>query len=236
MNTTKRVQALAGLLPSRTAPAEFQLWSVGPNATDYGTHIWSSRSVREVMARYKTRGNPLLLDVEHNGATKDGEPAVTAGYARLEVRAGAPWLVFEWSDYGREQIATGQRRFLSGEYDVDKNTGEILALYRVSLVADPGTHRARMLAAASGKGTNMMNEDNDEVRAARLAGVARVLGVDDPRDEEAIRKAFEALFGQTSGIAAQALRRLTERELQKCKARGVDPAKYAAVKAAAMGR
>jgi hypothetical protein len=131
-------------------PTEIQLWNPGENPTDYGVHVWNERSMREVLARYSERGNPILIDVEHNGATlKDGEPAPTAGYARLEVRAGAPWLVFDWSAFGKEQIATGQRRFLSPEYDVDKTTGEILALYRVSLVADPGTHRARMLATAS---------------------------------------------------------------------------------------
>ncbi len=146
--TTRRVRVRAFALQERVPPAEIQFWDLGDNPTDYGMHRWTQRSAADVMARYDARGNPLLIDVEHNGALVDGEPAVTGGYARLELRAGAPWLVFDWSAYGAEQIATGQRRFLSGEYDVDRTTGEILALYRVSLVADPGTHRARMLAAA----------------------------------------------------------------------------------------
>lgn len=143
-----RVQTFA--FEPKTPPSEIQLWSAGDNPTDYGIHKWTERSAADVFARYESRGNPLLIDVEHNGAnTADEEPTVTGGYARLELRAGAPWLVFDWSAYGVEQIATGQRRFLSPEYDVDRATGEILALYRVSLVADPGTHRARMLAAAA---------------------------------------------------------------------------------------
>lgn len=172
-----RVSAVAGERGelARVPPAEIQLWNVGPNATDYGVHVWSERSVREVHARYHERGNPLLVDVEHNGATlKDGEPAVTAGYARLEVRAGAPWLVFDWSDYGREQIESGQRRFLSPEYDVDKDTGEILALYRVSLVADPGTHRARMLATANTKERTPMD------LSVILAALRAALAAEDP--------------------------------------------------------
>ena len=140
-----------GRTPSseRVPPAEIQLWNVGENRTDYGTHVWSDRSVAEISARYAERGNPLLIDVEHNGANVDGEPALTGGYARLEIRDGAPWLSFDWSAYGAEQIATGQRRFLSPEYDVDADTNEIIRLYRVSLVADPGTHRARVLASAA---------------------------------------------------------------------------------------
>lgn len=165
------VTALAGVL---AAPAEIQLWNAGENPTDYGVHVWNERSIAEVTARYQERGNPLLVDVEHNGAALEtGEPAVTAGYARLEVRSGAPWLVFEWSDYGRQQIASGQRRFLSPEYDVDKDTGEILALYRVSLVADPGTHRARMLAAAL-QGEKQMD------LAVILAALRAALAAEDP--------------------------------------------------------
>jgi len=157
----------------RTPPTEMQLWSVGANPTDYGVHVWNERSVASVLELYTTRGNPLLIDVEHNGSQlADGEPAVTGGYARLEVRGGAPWLVFEWSDYGRAQIASGQRRFLSPEYDVDKDTGEILALYRVSLVADPGTHRARMLATS--------RQDRRMEMTTLLAALRAALAAEDP--------------------------------------------------------
>lgn len=131
-------------------PTEIQLWTPGDNATDYGVHRWTERSIREVMARYEARGNPIQLDVEHNGATPPDpkDPPPTAGYARLEIRGGAPWLIFDWSAYAVDQIQTGQRRFLSPEYEVDTKTGEIVRLARVSLVGDPATHNARILAAA----------------------------------------------------------------------------------------
>lgn len=187
-----KVRATAPIaLGVREPPREFQLWQPGPNPTDYGVHVWNERSVTEVMARYQERGNPLLLDVEHAGATTlEGDPAVTAGYARLEVRAGAPWLIFDWSEYGRTQIQTGERRFLSPEYDVDKNTGEILALYRVSLVADPGTHRARMLASASL--TEKKNMDDPTLAAIE----AIIDGVSDPAEALAsIKKTIASLKG-----------------------------------------
>lgn len=143
--------AVQPLAVSKEAPAEIQLWNVGDNATDFGNHRWTARSTMEVMTRYEARGNPILVDVEHNGAKMpDGSPAITAGYARLEIRAGAPWLVFDWSDFGREQIKSGARGFLSPEYQVDKRTGEIVKLFAVSLVADPATHFARKLASAKG--------------------------------------------------------------------------------------
>lgn len=139
-------------VPARVAPKEIQLWDVGPNPTDYGVHVWNERSVREATAEYEARGNPLLIDVEHLGPVlKDGTVPPTGGYARLEIRSGAPWLVFEWSDFGRAQVESGERRYLSPEYFVDKATGEIIGIKCVSLVGSPGTHRARVLAAKKEK-------------------------------------------------------------------------------------
>ncbi len=169
----RRICAFA--VESKEPPAEIQLWLAGDNPTDFGVHKWTSRSVQEVGARYAERGNPLLIDVEHNGAgpNEAGEPPVTAGYARLEMREGVPWLVFDWSTYGAEQIASGQRRFLSPEYDVDPSTNEIVRLYRVSLVADPATYRARILASAS-------QETEPMTIAMILAALRAALSAEDP--------------------------------------------------------
>ena len=147
-----RILALA----SREPPKEIKLWNKGENPTDYGLHLWTERSAELVTAWYAKRGNPLIVDIEHGGVKNAlGEALPTAGYATLDIRDGEPWLVFAWSDEGAEQIRTGQRRFLSPEYDVTKpaeddptKTSEITKLVRISLVADPGTHRARMLAGA----------------------------------------------------------------------------------------
>jgi hypothetical protein len=155
-------------------PAEIQLWAPGDNPTDYGVHRWTERSVREVLATYNARGNPLQVDVEHNAATAPVDPAKpppTGGYARLEVRAGAPWLVFDWSAFAVEQIASRQRLFLSPEYNVDKSTGEIVGLVRVSLVGDPATHHARMLAARPRAGVaGMTPEQAKKALEALISG------------------------------------------------------------------
>lgn len=136
-------------------PAEIRLWAAGDIPTDYGVHRWTERSAAEVLAEYERRGNPLQIDVEHNQADKvraenEGfapaeEP--TGGYARLELRAGEPWLVFDWSSFAVEQLQSKQRRFLSPEYLVDPDTKEVTRLVRVSLVGDPATHGAPILAS-----------------------------------------------------------------------------------------
>lgn len=157
-------------------PREGQPWPIdsvpAEIPTDFGVHIWSARSAQEVWARYAARGNPLLLDVEHNAGGSEDEPAPTAGYATLELREGVPWLLFDWSAYGVEQITTKQRRFLSAEYDIDPDTNEIVTLYRVSLVADPATHNARILASAK--------ENRSMDIALILAALRAALAAEDP--------------------------------------------------------
>lgn len=168
-------------------PAEIRLWRKGENPTDMGVHLWTERSAAEVWADYQARGNLLQLDVEHNASDlvrKENEgraPAEepTAGYAALEIRDGEPWLRFEWSAYAVEQIETKQRRYLSPEYVVDKGTGEILRLVRVSLVGDPATHDAPMLASR-------------EVAAAQARASRRAAALRGVATSAAVRPASEA--------------------------------------------
>lgn len=195
----RRVSAFA--FEPGVPPKEIQLWNLGDNATDYGVHKWTARSASLVMGRYQERGNPLVIDVEHNGVnvapdaevSGELEPPVTGGYASLELRAGAPWLIFDWSKYAVEQISTKQRRCLSPEYDVDQTTGEIVGLYRVSLVADPGTHHARMLASAASSGQERTGMDPIVVAALKAA-----LTAEDPK------AAIEALLAEISKASGDA--------------------------------
>lgn len=188
-------------------PTEIQLWNIGDNATDYGVHRWTERSVREVMARYTQRGNPLQIDIEH-GCAEEPDPAnppPTGGYARLEIRDGAPWLIFDWSAYAIEQIATRQRLFLSPDYCIDKETGEITKLLRVSLVSNPGTHNARMLASAKRVRAGGRTMLNPEV----IAALEAIAAADDPKQAlqnylAELKKAAEGSAPETTEQPAEA--------------------------------
>lgn len=162
-------------------PSEVQLWTPGENPTDYGVHRWTERSAELVSAEYAARGNPLQVDIEHNcadGKANAADPPQTGGYAKFEVRNGAPWLTFDWSAVATEQIRTRQRLFLSPEYEVDKTTGEIVRLIRVSLVGDPGTHHARMLANAKAAVRAERNAPMD--LSMVLAALRAALAAEDP--------------------------------------------------------
>jgi len=195
-----RIVAAALALASLEPPTEIQLWDPGVNATDYGDHRWTERSAREVLGEYKARGNLLSLDIEHNGAFEPDPqkpPPVKAGYAALELRSGAPFLKFDWSDEGARQIRSGERRYLSPEYDVDKRTGEIVRLVRVSLVAEPATHHARLLASATRVRANEGGRmDPEQVKAALDALVAK--------DAEKAMQILQAMIAQAAGGAVPA--------------------------------
>jgi hypothetical protein len=171
------MRILAYEFRERTPPAELPLWRFGENPTDYGVHVWNARSVKEVGGDYTRRGNRLLLDIEHNKARPEdpAKPVPTAGYARLEIRAGVPWLVFDWSAIGVEQIRTGQRLYLSPDYKVDPVTGEITQLNRVSLVAEPGTHYARILATRGSMDPKTVKEALDALIAGDSEKCAEIL-------------------------------------------------------------
>ena len=194
--STKRASFRTYAFKQGDPPKEAKLWNYGDNETDYGVHKWTDRSIQAVMASYMARGNPLSVDVEHNSADKPdpAKPAPTGGYAMLEIRNGEPWLTFDWSAYAVSQIATRQRLFLSPEYDVDKASGEITRLVRVSLVADPGTHHARMLASAKPvrAGASTMN------LALILAALKAAASAEDP---EAAKTQIQALVAEIEKAA-----------------------------------
>lgn len=197
MPTPRRIRAYS--FKQGEPPSEIQLWNVGENSTDYGIHIWNERSVKEVLDEYEKRGNPLQIDIEHNNAqpADPSHPGPTGGYARLEIRDGAPWLVFDWSQYAIEQIATRQRLFLSPEYEVDTETGEIIKLIRVSLVGDPGTHNARMLA--SSLRSKRVRAGGKRMDLAVILSALKVVLTTE--DAEEARKQIEALVAEIESLA-----------------------------------
>jgi alcohol dehydrogenase class IV len=68
-----------------------------------------------------------------------------------------------------------------------------------------------------------------------LAKVAAALGVPDG-DEQAIRSAFEQLFAPIEEVRAAARRKLSQRERTMVASKGIDPAKYDAIKSAIRSR
>lgn len=212
--STVKLVAGAGLVP----PARFRLWRAGANPGDYGNVNFTPVAAASVMGEYTRRGNALAMDIEHalnrtvNPTLSPNDPPPTAGYTALELvdTPDGPelWLLPRWSDCGRDapvpdevccarhQIQSGQRCYVSPDWDQDTNTGEPIRLNRVSLVAEPATWGINLLAsrASATRGT-AVNEE--QIRAAYALASMQAAAAEGPLKESA-----SAYAEQLKGAAA----------------------------------
>lgn len=202
----------------RKAPAKVRLWKSGNNPGDYGDCFVTPASVARVMNDYLKRGVSKIIDVEHglnsvvNPKIDPNNPPVTGGYFDLEVQGPeeAPelWIAPRWSDCGRDapvpgivccakhQIESGQREYISPDWDLDSETKEPLRLNRVSLVGEPGTYGISMLASASANRSKTMDEMAN-LKAA-YAGAMAMSGSSDPEIKAAAATLCEKLKAQAA--------------------------------------
>lgn len=185
--------------PATAEPKAILVWPKGRFTTSYGDHWYTDRSAARIQAEYEARGlGRVVIDVEHGLAFADpSKPPPIAGYARLEFRSDGLYAIPEWSTYGLDQVRSGQRTFFSPEYTIstqdstDAAKGEVIGLFRLSLVADPATYNAERIAAAAKqsvnakaaagpKGKKMMNAEQarkaiDIVTKSNGAGALKLL-------------------------------------------------------------
>jgi hypothetical protein len=172
------------------------------------------------MGDAQRRGVSKIIDIEHglnptaNPKYDPNHPPITGGYFDLEL-GGSPdapelWIKPRWSDCGREapvpgmvccathQITSGQREYLSPDWDLDPETREPIRLNRVSLVGEPGTYGISMLASATISRGKTMNEI-DKLRAA-YAGNMALAGSSDESIKAAALAMCESLKAAASAL------------------------------------
>lgn len=202
----------ASLAPSiGRAPSRFRIWRAGPNAWDLGVVNLTPAALESVIAEFQRRSNPLSMDFEH-AISLSPDPAValpTAGYVELEAVDGELWAVARWSDCGREapvpevvccarhQIESGQRITISPDWTAIEATGEPVRINRISLVADPATFGASLLASRAAAGRRGGMDEMSDARAA-YRHASRMAGSKDP-DE---KKMGEAMCAKMKAAAS----------------------------------
>ena len=184
------------------APSRFRIWRAGSNPGDYGDLFYTPAANASVMGEYMRRGNALIIDIEHalnptvNPALDPANPPQTGGYLALESVEGQDgpelWAVPRWGYCGRDapvpekvccarhQIESGQRCYVSPDWDIDTETREPIRLKRVSLVAEPATFGINLLASASAnkRGSAMPGDEMGDMRAAYRAAKASMGSTD----------------------------------------------------------
>jgi hypothetical protein len=214
-----------GIIPLTAAPApptRFRIWHAGNNPGDYGDNVLTAAAAARVLAEYQKRGHALAIDVQHatnpesNPGYDPADPPPMAGYAEIRVvrtAAGAEvWATdVRWSDCGRphpeagkvccgkHQIASGQRRYISPDWNLDPETREPISINRLSLVAEPGTYGINMLAARAGAASRSSPMNDTEILKALLAAA---MGAASSQDADI--QAFGAIVSQQAADLAAA--------------------------------
>jgi hypothetical protein len=189
------------------APERFRIWRAGGNPGDYGELFYTPRANASVMGVYMQRGNALCMDIQHamnpeiNPKLDPADPPPTAGYLALESVSTADgpelWGVPRWSDCGRDapvpgkvccgkhQIESGQRCYVSPDWQIDTDTREPLILNRVSLVAEPGTWGVNLLASRAGAAQGKTQVDEKQIRAAYALASMQAAAAEGPLKDTA---------------------------------------------------
>ena len=205
---TASIRLVASSRGPLLAPDHFRIWRAGPNPGDYGELFFTPRAAAAVMTEYTVRGNAIVMDIEHglnprmNPGLDPSAPPPTAGYLELELvdelEGPELWALPRWSDCGRpapvpgevccgkHQVESGQRCYVSPDWDIDADTREPIRLNRVSLVAEPATWAINLLASrAVGSASQGATMDEMEKMRAGYAAAKTMMGSADSKAAKA---------------------------------------------------
>jgi phage I-like protein len=125
-------------------PEWMQIFPDGEYTYDHGgkpeTALCDAESRAAVIATFAARGNDLVIDYEHQ--TLDGGKAPAAGWIKeLEDRGSEGlWARVEWTAEAAGYLRTGEYRYDSPVFDVDKETRRVVTLHHVALTNWPASH------------------------------------------------------------------------------------------------
>lgn len=215
-----RLQACA--LETDKLPEEVLIAPWGEVASASGLFVLDAESAALVMEAFAAHGTDVPIDYEHQSlggsyASPSGL-APAAGWIRA-LRAVTPdlssegtvtpglWAQVNWTDSGRERVASREYRYLSPVVMVRKSDRRVVALHSAALTNKPAivgmrpiVNREPVRIESSEPVTHIRIETADCVQAATSGWerLRRELGVSAEQDEEAVLiAASERLAGLT---------------------------------------
>jgi hypothetical protein len=164
-------------------PSEFRIFKAGINSTTKGPFLFDEAAAREVMARYQQEGVDLIVDLEHASLDPNAphyDPDAR-GHFKLALRNGELWAVdCKWTPDGQRRLAEKTQRYISPVAWRDEETKRVVYVANVGLVAQPATHHAPPLVAASkfgAKTSTMLGARVGKVEARRFRALAKQQGM-----------------------------------------------------------
>ena len=179
-----QASVLAFQIPGADAAAEqavpdwVQIFPAGPVvATNDGRAFRISDTAR-LVASINLGKMPVLVDYDHRSYYEPGDTIAAGWSAAVEARADGIWAQIDWTPVAAQRIRDREFRYISPEFSVDRETGEVAALTAISLVNRP----AFTMAAIA---RSNLTQGDDDMRA-----IAAALGLPEDADEAAILAAI----------------------------------------------
>ena len=160
-NTTTELMGIALNVEGDTAPEWIQLIPAGPRISSRDGREWSMSDPQEIVSAFEQYRGDLPIDLEHatqvNGSR--GEPAPAQGWIKeLEARNGEIWGRVEWTDTGREAVASRAYRYLSPVFRYSRTSRAINRLVSAGLTNLPNLHLTALNREGEQKETQMTPE------------------------------------------------------------------------------
>lgn len=182
-------------------------------AMDVASWYIDAAVATEVIARHAARGQPTVIDYEHQTLHKEknGQPAPAAGWLH-----GLRWMEgrglfgeVEWTAEAKAQIEAKEYRYFSPVFEYDKTSGNVLAIHMGAVTNHPGLHGLEplsLLAAATAAFLPASQEKS--TMNPLLAAVLAAFGLPATTDEKGVIAALTAVGSikdlQTKAAAGEA--------------------------------
>lgn len=173
-------------------PSEFRIFPAGKFSTTKGEFVFDAAAAASVMSCYQQQGTDVMLDLEHLalGDLRREDAADARAWFKLELRGGELWATqVRWTPDGARRLKNRTQRYISPAFTADES-GRVLELFNVALVAMPATHGAEPLVAAR-KSTTCASTRIKHNGGRRPQKVTR-LNAMNPDDVKAALDALEA--------------------------------------------
>lgn len=177
-------------------------------AMDVASWYIDAALATEVIARHAARGQPSVIDYEHQTLHKEknGQPAPAAGWLH-----GLRWIEgrglfgeVEWTEDAKAQISAKQYRYFSPVFEYSRPEGHVLAIHMGAVTNHPGLHGLEPLSLLAAATAAFLPASQEHLPMnPLLLAVLAALDLPNTTDEKAAMAALTAV-GSIKDLQAKA--------------------------------
>lgn len=158
LSTLLRLKTLA--YTDREIPDWFRLLPIGNVEMEDGEPAFLSiESAQAIVSEFKVSAKDMVIDYEHQTVTDPPIEAPAAGWIKdMEVRADGLYVQADWVERAAQRLKSGEYRYFSPVFMVEKKSRNITALFNVALTNQPRLKDIRPILNKHMGDSNMLKE------------------------------------------------------------------------------